>query len=83
MEFLKAIGTLAAVFYGAAFIGCVSSDLCGPPGTEAWWAVIGRIGVYSPIVSFVIVLGFVITAAVVSARQRWRRDEPLVQGSDE
>lgn len=82
MEFLKAIGALAAVFYGAAVVGCLGSDLCGPAGTEVWWATIGRIGVYCPIVSFVIVLCFVIVDAIASTWRR-RRDEPLVQSSDD
>jgi hypothetical protein len=83
VEFLKAIGALAAVFYAAAIVGCLGSDLCGPPGTEAWWAMIGRIGVYCPMVSFAIVLGFAIASAITSTRRRWRRDEPLMRGSND
>jgi len=50
MEFLKAVAALIAVFYATAIIGCLGSDLCYDLGTEAWWATIGRMAVYSPLV---------------------------------
>ncbi len=49
MEFLKAVAALTAVFYATAIIGCLGSDLCYDLGTEAWWATIGRMAVYSPL----------------------------------
>jgi hypothetical protein len=49
MEFLKALAALTAVFYATAIIGCLGSDLCYDLGTEAWWATIGRMAVYSPL----------------------------------
>jgi hypothetical protein len=71
MKFLKAVGALTAVFYAAAFVGCFGSDLCSIPGTEEWWDMIGRIAIYSPIISSVIVSGiFVVGEIPVSAIRR-------------
>lgn len=65
-EFLKAVGALTAVFQAAAITGCLGSDLCSVPGTEPWWATIGHLAVYSPIISFGIVLGLVMIRGIAS-----------------
>jgi hypothetical protein len=70
MEFLKAVAALTAVFYAAAFVGCFGSDLCSIPGREEWWEMIGRIAIYSPIVSFVIVSGIFLVGEIVLAIRR-------------
>jgi hypothetical protein len=83
MEFLKAVAALTGVFYATAIIGCLGSDLCYDLGTEAWWATIGRMAVYSPLVSFVIVLSVVMVGEIAEAigEWRWRREE--IRGGDD
>jgi hypothetical protein len=70
MKFLKAVGALTAVFYAAAFVGCFGSDVCSTPGTKEWWETIGRIAIYSPIISSVIVSGIFLVGEIVSAIRR-------------
>lgn len=84
MEFLRAVGALTAVLYAAVFVGCLGSDLCSSPGTEAWWATIGRMAVYSPIVSFMAVTGVLITGAIIEAiRELRHRRRPIDYQADE
>jgi len=78
-EFLKAVAALTALFYATAIVGCVGSDLCHGFGTEAWWATIGRLAVYSPIMSFVIVLALVIILGIASKIARRRAQKELEQ----
>ena len=86
-EFLKAVGALTAVFQAAAITGCLGSDLCSVPGTEAWWATIGHLAVYSPIISFAIVLGFVMIRGIVSkirgSRARRQLEEYMRDGGQD
>jgi hypothetical protein len=84
MEFLKALGALTAVFYATAIVGCLGSDLCSIPGTEEWWATIGRLAVYSPIVSFVIVSGVFLVSGIASAIRAFRsRRQPTDYRADQ
>ena len=75
MEFLKAVGALTAVLYATAIVGCLASDLCSVPGAEEWWHMVGRMGVYSPIISFVIASGLFLVAEIASAIRRRRQTE--------
>ena len=76
-EFLKAVGALTAVFQAAAITGCLGSDLCSVPGTAAWWATIGHLAVYSPIISFGIVSRLVMIRGIVSKVRGWRARRQL------
>jgi hypothetical protein len=75
MEFIKAVGALTAVFYATAIVGCLGSDLCSMPGTEEWWATIGRLAVYSPVISFVIVSGVFLIRKIASMIRRRRQPQ--------
>ena len=81
MEFLKAVGALTAVFYATAVVGCLGSDLCSVTWTKEWWEMIGRMAVYPPIISFVIVSGIFLIGEIVSTIRR--RTQPTDYQADE
>jgi hypothetical protein len=80
-----AIAALTAVLHAAVFVRCLGTDLCSSPGTEAWWATIGRMAVYSPIVSFMAVAGVFMIGGIASTIGAWRSRKELTdyQGDEQ